>query len=354
MPTSRPPSAAGEAPPEGVAARTAAPAWWLARLWLVAGVFALIALGRSLQIGIPMRDPGGQWVAHRLMITFGWFVALALLDAIRRTPRGERSPGEVIGTLRRRWPAARLAVAAAVLAAYHLTYFAYHNLKSWNAFRTLRDEGLAQADNWLFLGHSPAVLLHDLLGQGVATYALIGVYESFPTLVSISFVAAVVWADHLRTGAVFVASMVWAWILGTVSYYLLPSLGPFDQSPGDFAGLPHTMVTDTQATYMAERMHLLADPHVHDAFAQIGAFASLHVAISSVIWLSVRAAGYTFWGRVLGVYVALTIVATIFIGWHYVMDDIAGLAIAVLAVRLGRWTIGTPRRRESAPASASA
>ena len=41
-------------------------------------------------------------------------------------------------------------------------------------------------DRWLFLGHSPAVLLHDLLGQHVAAYVLMVVYESFSTLVIVA------------------------------------------------------------------------------------------------------------------------------------------------------------------------
>ena len=47
--------------------------------------------------------------------------------------------------------------------------------------------------------------------------------------------------------------MLWVWILGVACYYVIPSLGPFDDEPQMFAGLPHTMVQDTQARYMAQR-----------------------------------------------------------------------------------------------------
>ena len=39
----------------------------------------------------------------------------------------------------------------------------------------------------------------------------------------------------------------------------------------------------------------------------------------------------------IGVWVlfALTVAATIYFGWHYVLDDIAGLVIAVIGARAG-------------------
>ena len=40
---------------------------------------------------------------------------------------------------------------------------------------------LLRWDKWLFFGHSPAVLLHDLLGQDLAARLLTDLYESFST-----------------------------------------------------------------------------------------------------------------------------------------------------------------------------
>jgi membrane-associated phospholipid phosphatase len=47
--------------------------------------------------------------------------------------------------------------------------------------------------------------------------------------------------------------------------------------------------------------------------------------------------------RALAVYLALIIVSTIYFGWHYVTDDIAGVLIALTAVQLGKWTVFPPR-----------
>ncbi|MGZ6753741.1 MAG: phosphatase PAP2 family protein [Nocardioides sp.] len=310
---------------------------WVARLWLVVIAFAAVTAFRSWQVGIPVRDPHGEILRSRIAISAGLVLGLALLDAVRRAPT--RSLRDVRATLVARWSWRRAGLVAAALAAYHAVYFCYHNLKSWDSFLTVRDAGLAAVDRALFLGHSPASLLHDLLGQHVAAYVLVVVYESFPTLVTIAFVAGVVLTDRVRDGAFFIASMVWVWILGVGTYYLVPSLGPFHQSPQDFAGLPHTMVTTTQATYMAQRAELLAHPGLPDSFAQVSAFASLHVGVTTVILLMVRAYGMRRATRAMTVFLAGTIVATVYLGWHFAVDDLAGLSIGAAAVWLGRRTI---------------
>ena len=43
--------------------------------------------------------------------------------------------------------------------------------------------------------------------------------------------------------------------------------------------------------------------------------------------------------RSLAVFVAATVLATIYLGWHFALDDVAGLLIAAVAVRLGHWLV---------------
>jgi hypothetical protein len=316
---------------------------WSVRLTAVVLCFAAVTAWRSHAVGIDVRDPGGQYLVGKVLISVGVFVVLLPIDVVRRTPAPRDWRG-VRATARERWTLARLALVWAALLGYHLVYFCYHNLKSWDVLLTPRDGMLTRIDRWLFLGHSPAVLLHDLLGHGVAAWALIGIYELFPSLVTVSFVAAVVFTDRVREGAVFIAAMCWAWILGTASYYAIPSLGPFHDRPQDFAALPTSIVTDTQAEYLAERAHLLAAPQASDAFAQISAFASLHVAITTVILLMAAYYRMRRTAVVLGVFLAGTLVAAVYLGWHFAVDDVAGLLIGVAAVWLGRLTVEPTRR----------
>jgi membrane-associated phospholipid phosphatase len=314
--------------------------WWrAARLWSVVITFAGVAIVRSVQIGIGFRDPHGAFLLTRVALTAAIFAGLVVVDGVLRAGR-RHSAGRVLAVVRARWTRRRLAFAWIALLAYHVTYFCYHNLKSWNAFNHPRDDMLLGWDRWVFAGHSPAVLLHDVLGQNAAAWILTVWYETFPTLVVVAFPAAVVMSKHLRDAYVSIAALVWIWILGTATYYAIPTLGPFDSAPQDFSGLPHTVIQDTQIQYMAERAQLLAHPSAPDAFAQVAAFASLHVGVTAVIL------GIAWWHRLRRTTLAMivfllgTMVATVYLGWHFAVDDVAGLAIAAASWWLAPRTLG--------------
>ena len=308
---------------------------WLWPLWVLVGVFVAVTLARSLSLGIPLRDPEGDILRSRVAVSLGFFVLYVPLDAALRSWRGGTRLRGTWSVVRSRWTPRRLLLAFGALAAYHLTYFCYHNLKSWDVLLAPRDAMLLDVDRWLFFGHSPAVLLHSLLGEHVAAWVLAYWYETFGTLVLVAIVAPVVFPTRIRDGYVAMAAGVWIWILGTASYYSIPTLGPFASAPREFAGLPHMMIQDTQARYMGQRAHMLADPHAHDAFAQISAFASLHVGVTTVIWLMARYYGLKKISRVLGVFLVGTILATVYLGWHFFVDDVAGVAIGFASCWLG-------------------
>jgi PAP2 superfamily len=312
---------------------------WVARVWVLVAAFAFVAAIRSAQVGVPFRDPDGAFFLRRIAVSVGLFSLLTVVDAIRRTKRQNWSVGPVLATLRGRWARGRLALALSGLLAYHIVYFCYRNLKSWAAFNSIHDDLLQRVDRWLFFGHSPATLLHRLLGEHISASVLVAIYESFSYLVSVSLVAALVFVGRIRNGYVFVVSAMWVWVLGVGSYYLFPSIGPFHSAPEDFAQLPHTVVTDTQANYLAQREYLLHHPAANDAFAQLSAFASLHTAFTCLVLLSARYYRLRRLMWVMAGYLLATIVATIYLGWHFAVDDIAGIAIALLAVILGLLTV---------------
>lgn len=326
--------------------------WWLARVWALVGAFALLTVYWSHHVGIPIKDPRGSMFVSRVGISLGLFVPMIVIDAARRVGRRGWTVRKTLAMVRRRWPRQRLLLAMSALLAYHLVYLCYHNLKSWDVLNRPRDNMLLEWDRWLFLGHSPAVLLHDLLGQHYAAYVLMILYESFGTMVLIAIPMPVVFVTRIRDGYVAIASALWVWIFGTVCYYLIPSLGPFHSAPEEFAGLPHTMIQDTQARYMDQRAHLLAHPQASDAFAQVSAFASLHIGVTCVIFLMCAYYGLRRTTIAMGIFLAATIIATVYLGWHFFVDDPAGIAIAVLACYLGRKMI-YPRGRTEANTSSS-
>ncbi|VXB39064.1 phosphatase PAP2 family protein [Nocardioides sp. AX2bis] len=327
---------------------------WLVAFWALVATFVLVTLVRSAQVGVPLRDPGGAWFAARIASSTVVFAVLALADAHHRTERGHRDLRGTLATLRGRWSPRRLVLAATGVTGYYVVYACYRNLKSWVAFQEPQDGTLLAWDRWLFLGHSPAGLLHDLLGVQVSAYVLVAVYESFSTLIRVAVVAAVVLPERVREGYVLLSSAAWVWILGVCSYYLVPSLGPFSSEPAQFADLPDTVVTETQRRFLAERADFLADPGAPGALSQVAAFGSLHVAVTCMLLLMAYHYGLRRTRRVMVAFVLTTMVATVYLGWHFAVDDVAGVLIAVVAVLLGRATTGkpvTPGRGRASPSS---
>jgi hypothetical protein len=318
---------------------------WLIVVWLVVALFAAVTAVRSEVVDIPLRDPGGRMFQGRLTSALVLFGVLVVVDAAVRSLRAGSGVRGILPVLRTRWLGARLAVAVSGLLAYHVVYICYRNLKSWDAFNTVRDQQLLDFETWLFFGHSPASLLHDALGEGAAAYVLAFIYRSFTYLVPTSVVASLVFLDRIRDSYVFLTAAMWVWILGVGSYYLIPSLGPFASAPADFSGLPNTAITSTQVEYLVERAYLLANPAAGDAFASISAFASLHVGFTCMVLMMLLYYGRVWAAKLLGVYLAGTMLATVYFGWHFVVDDVAGVLLAYLAVLLARLMIYPGSRR---------
>jgi len=275
----------------------------------------------------------------RLTTALTLFAALVVVDVVVRSLHagtGVRGMLELVGA---RWLGRRLAAVLSGLLAYHVIYICYRNLKSWDAFNTVRDRQLLDFEIWLFFGNSPASLLHDVLGEGAAAHFLAFVYRSFTYLVPLSVVGALVFLDRIRDGYVLLTAAAWTWVLGLGSYYLVPSLGPFASAPQDFVDLPRTKITATQIEYLSERAHLLANREDPDAFASISAFASLHVGFTCMVLMMLLYYGRTRLAALLAGYLALTMLATIYFGWHFVVDDVAGVLLAYLAVLFARLMI---------------
>lgn len=313
-----------------------------AALWVLAIVFTGVALWRSQVIDIPMRDPKGALFSGRLLAAARFALILIVLDSLVRAVRARRAGRPGWGAVRARWTASRLTLVAGGLLAYHLVYVSYRNLKSWDAFNTPKDRELLALDSWVFGGHSPAVLLHDLLGRDEAAVVLTAIYRSFTYLVVFSVVAALVLMPRARDAYLMIVSVTWAWVLGLIGYYLVPSLGPFASAPQEFADLRPTAITSTQAEYLTERAHLLANPSASDAFSSISAFPSLHVGVTTTVLLVVLAYRWRALAAVLAVFWLGTVTATVYFGWHFVSDDIGGVALALASVSLARAGFAVP------------
>lgn len=314
---------------------------------LLATASASAALVVAATLDLPLRDPDNA--AGPLYVRLPAIVLLLIaLDvvprAVRRSRRGE--PAErVRGALLERWSRPRMKLVVVGLVSFYLTYVGYRNLKGFLPFARegTVDESLVALDQTLGLGSAPSSVLHALLGTGIAAHALSLVYVAFLVFVPLSLGVALVWSRALRSGYLYVTVLCLNWLLGALSYYLLPSLGPVFVRPELFTELPVTHVSQLQDVLASDRQVVLGDPHASDRVHGIAGFASLHV---SIVFSAALVAHVLGLGRLvragLWVFLLLTILATIYFGWHYLIDDAAGLVIGAAAVWVGARATGHP------------
>jgi hypothetical protein len=308
----------------------------------VAAIALVAALIATAAAGVPLRDPGGVSVA-RFLSAATLVGVLVVLDAAFRGGR-------------RRWTAARVVAVASALVSFYVTYLAYRNLKSVVPLLRpdeLFDRRLAELDRNLFAGNDPAALLHSLLGSGFSAHALSAVYEAFFLFIPVALAFALVILPDLRAGLFLTTALALNWVLAAGSYFVLPSLGPIYAEPADFAQLPVTGVSRLQDALINARVEFLRDPSAAGGAQSIGAFASLHVSIFFTAALATHLLGLGRYVKI-GVWAlfALTVAATIYFGWHYVLDDVAGMAIAVTALALARAIVGIDLRTARLPVPA--
>ena len=321
---------------------------------------SILAVTTALVLDLPIRDPdgiAGPAYVRLPSIVLAFFVADVVPRALLRA-RGMRGFLPALSrVVRERWNLRRTGLVAVGLASFYATYVSYRNLKGALPFvrERLYDRPLLELDRAMAFGHDPSTVLHDLLGTGFAAHLLSAVYLLFLAFVPLSLGAALVWARRVRVGAFYVTALSLNWLLGAASYFLVPSLGPAFVRPALFADLPRTGVTALQESLLETRLEVLADPDLATTIQGIAGFASLHVSIVFTGALVAHRLGLHRLVRwAMWLFLVLTVLATVYFGWHYVVDDIAGLLMGAFAVWLAARATGFSREQDQrTPAAGS-
>ena len=320
----------------------------------IAAAMLALTIATGGHYGVALRDPDGI-IGGRLFLLVGLIALFWALDVVPRAILEARATGRPLGATiqemaRRRWTWRRAGVVFGSILAFYVTYLCYRNVKSYLplARPELLDSDLLIFERELF-GGDPATFLHGLLGTGFTAHVLSTVYLLFLTFVPVSLGYALVWSTDTATGLWWVSVLSLNWVFGALSYFLIPTMGPAFTAPELFSALPATGASALQQTLLESRQAFLASPEGSGQLQSIAAFASLHVAIvfSGALVAQVlrapRALRVGMW-----VFFGLTVLATIYFGWHYVVDDVAGMIIGFAAVYLGArltgWRIERPRQ----------
>ncbi|MBA2513192.1 MAG: phosphatase PAP2 family protein [Solirubrobacterales bacterium] len=332
-------------------ADSAAPGPLTPRGWAAGPAVAIVSVFMALlgthAAGVPFRDPN-HMVARRLLQVGCLIALLVALDIVIRAGRRSWRPGPWLAAMRAvrrdRWTWQRAAAVAIALVSFYVTYLAYRNLKSMVPLLRpgdLFDRELADFERGYFAGTAPAELLHSTLGTTTAAEVLSSVYMAFIFLVPVSLALALVFSPSTQGGVFYAVALSINWALGAASYLVLPALGPIYAAPAGFADLPATEASHLQGVLLSQRLEFLSDPAAANAHQSIAAFGSLHTSIVFTAAVAAHMLGLGRWLRfATWALFGLTAIATIYFGWHYVVDDVAGLVIGLAALALARSLTG--------------
>ena len=313
----------------------------------------LVAVFASHALDEHLLDPDGflgpAWVRLPAMVLGAFLVDVVprSLWHARRNPRGFLS--EARRLTREHWTRDRVALVVIGLTSFYITYVSYRNLKNYlpKMYSTMEDPLLHKVDVWLFFGHEPATVLHTVFGETWAAHFFAFVYLLYLPLAPLSLVVWLVWSRHISYGYWYATANCLTWVFGTISYYLIPTMGPAFWYPWLYTGLEVTGVSDLQDSLWNSRQDVRFPLNpFSESIQSVAGFASLHVALTLVIAMvahyTVRHAAirWAAW-----VYCGLTVISTLYFGWHYVSDDVAGVVIACLSVWLGGVATGQKFRR---------
>jgi hypothetical protein len=304
---------------------------------------------------LPIRDPDGvvvpTYVRLPIILLLAW-----LLDVLPRSLNRSRKHWRTAwrdfrDVARERWTRSHVIFSVSGLATWYVCYATFRNLKSYVPFvhERIFDKSLAHIDHALWLGHDPADVLHSWFGTGFAAEFFSAVYVIWIVLIPVTLAVALVWTRHPAAGSWFVTAVAVDWVLGVAGYFAVPTLGPYYSAHHNFIDLHHTYTTTLEDQLLRDRQDVLAGPHATHAVQTIAAFPSLHVGMMVTVCVFVTLAGMARWIRVTSwVFLVLTVLATIYLGWHFSVDAIGGFvlgasAVWIAAIGTGNHVNGRPR-----------
>jgi PAP2 superfamily len=200
------------------------------------------------------------------------------------------------------------------------------------------DVTFEQWDRLLGFGHAPWELLQPIIGYPIATMIFDIAYSSwfiviFAVLIWQAFFAA---AGLTRMQYLLAFSLCW-FIAGNILAVAFASVGPcyygFLHSPDPYATqLAYLRETSREWPVLAVQIQdRLWASYVETKGVNLGisAMPSMHVAAAVVTALVARRSG-KWLGALLTIYSAMIVIGSVHLAWHYAVDGIAGIALAIL------------------------
>ena len=273
------------------------------------------------------------------------------------TPRSERSAG---GALRwissRNWPeivALRIPLALGFTTAISYLHLSFKvNIANFAPYTW--DHFFAAVDRALFLGHDPWVLIHQLFPDVGATLIFNLLYLIWFLVMQMAIFSIALLGLRHPLRLTFLLAFGLNWVVGGVILAILfPAAGPvyMERITGDpmFQPLMELLYRQAETNYIMalESQEWLWEGYTLAEVEPVGisAFPSLHLGIATTIaclgFAASRVVGWLAAAFTLGI-----LAASVHLGWHYAIDGIVGIVLALVIWRISarvtqRWLART-------------
>lgn len=197
----------------------------------------------------------------------------------------------------------------------------------------LFDPQLWNLDQILCFGYSPSFFLLTLFSEPQVLQVIDWIYAiGFLASVNVIGTYFASLPDH-RVRVAFMNANALLWLIGAWLYVAVPSLGPAYRFPEVWLPMARLLerTQHFQRLLMSNYRALLSapqkEPQAINILFGVAAFPSLHVAFQVLAFLWMRR--LTKWGGIVfGSFAIFIFIGSIVTGWHYLIDGIAGAALA--------------------------
>jgi len=212
----------------------------------------------------------------------------------------------------------------------------------------LYDQLLWNVDRAMFGGYSPNILFLNIFKQPAVLQSIDWAYARiFFVSMSVAFMFFLS-APSRRLRAAFSNGNTLLWLIGAWLYMAIPSLGPAFRFPDVWLPFVYglDMTQNFQGLLIRNYQAVLRLPvggSLRDVQLMFGvaAFPSLHVAFQTFVFLWMRRL-WIYGEIVFGVFTLLILIGSVVTGWHYLIDGIAGMIMAIVCYLAGAamWRVG--------------
>jgi PAP2 superfamily len=213
--------------------------------------------------------------------------------------------------------------------------FSYNDIVAALRFDFRADQRLNRIDAWMMHGATVSQLAHSLAAHvSLRTFDVMTViyFLLFPALGSTLVFLAL--QSGAKRATQFVGALMTSYAVVIVCFYFIPAVGPFVICADHFSVFPRTMTMyagqfeyiGILKSYMAGQRPAVLGPHY------FAALPCMHIAQPLIAWWFLRP-----WKRIGAIFLVFNILLVpciLLLEQHYLIDLLAGVPLAALAVAL--------------------